>query len=247
MIFDLIRNGFSLSLLVNLLVRVFIVFCVLPVHEYAHALLATKQGDPTPRLSGRLTLNPLAHIDPIGGLMIFLVGFGYAKPVPVNIRNFKNRKKGMAITAVAGPASNLIMAFFAILTMNILVAGFAHSYPYSLDAVADLSMRNLPTAVYNFPNVLKVTAFFLYFFAEINIMLAVFNLLPIPPLDGSRLTAVVLPDRLYYQIMQYERYIMIGVLFLLFTGILSRPLLGLSSLVFRGFNVVAVGFANLIF
>jgi Zn-dependent protease len=225
MIFDLIRNGFSLSLLINLLARVFIVFCVLPVHEYAHALLATKQGDPTARLSGRLTLNPLAHIDPIGGLMIFLVGFGYAKPVPVNIRNFKNRKKGMAITAVAGPVSNLIMAFLALLVMNILMARFASS-----------------TAT-----VLDVTRLFLEFNAAININLAVFNLLPIPPLDGSRLAAVVLPDRLYYQIMQYERYIMIGVLFLLFTGILSRPLLGLSSLVFSGFDIVTRGFANLIF
>lgn len=225
MIFDLIRNGFSLSLLINLLARVFIVFCVLPVHEYAHALLATKQGDPTARLSGRLTLNPLAHIDPIGGLMIFLVGFGYAKPVPVNIRNFKNRKKGMAITAVAGPVSNLIMAFLALLVMNIVMAVFASSSA----------------------TILEVTVLFLYFNAMININLAVFNLLPIPPLDGSRLAAVVLPDRLYYQIMQYERYIMIGVLFLLFTGILSRPLLGLSSLVFRGFNVVTGGFANLIF
>ena len=225
MIFDLIRNGFSLSLLINLLARVFIVFCVLPVHEYAHALLATKQGDPTARLSGRLTLNPLAHIDPIGGLMIFLVGFGYAKPVPVNIRNFKNRKKGMAITAVAGPVSNLIMAFLALLVMNILMARFASS-----------------TAT-----VLDVTRLFLEFNAAININLAVFNLLPIPPLDGSRLAAVVLPDRLYYQIMQYERYIMIGVLFLLVTGILSRPLLGLSSLVFSGFDIVTRGFANLIF
>lgn len=225
MIFDLIRNGFSLSLLINLLARVFIVFCVLPVHEYAHALLATKQGDPTARLSGRLTLNPLAHIDPIGGLMIFLVGFGYAKPVPVNIRNFKNRKKGMAITAVAGPVSNLIMAFLALLVMNILMARFASS-----------------TAT-----VLDVTRLFLEFNAAININLAVFNLLPIPPLDGSRLAAVVLPDRLYYQIMQYERYIMIGVLFLLVTGILSRPLLGLSSLVFSGFDIVTSGFANLIF
>lgn len=225
MIFDLIRNGFSLSLLINLLARVFIVFCVLPVHEYAHALLATKQGDPTARLSGRLTLNPLAHIDPIGGLMIFLVGFGYAKPVPVNIRNFKNRKKGMAITAVAGPVSNLIMAFLALLVMNIVMVLFASSSA----------------------TILEVTVLFLYFNAMININLAVFNLLPIPPLDGSRLAAVVLPDRLYYQIMQYERYIMIGVLFLLFTGILSRPLLGLSSLVFRGFNVVTGGFANFIF
>ena len=111
MIFDIIRNGFSMDTVLNLLARVFVVFCTLPVHEYAHAFVSTKLGDDTARLKGRLTLAPLAHIDPIGALMIFLVGFGYAKPVPVNPRRFKNPKAGMALTALAGPVSNIIMAF----------------------------------------------------------------------------------------------------------------------------------------
>ena len=115
MIFDIIRNGFSLEVLVSLMARVFVIFCVMPIHEFAHAFVAYKLGDDTARLSGRLTLNPLAHVDLVGALMIFLVGFGYAKPVPVNPRNFKNPKGGMAVTALAGPISNLIMAFIFLL------------------------------------------------------------------------------------------------------------------------------------
>jgi Zn-dependent protease len=214
MIFDVIRNGFTLQTFINLLARVFIVFCVLPVHEYAHALLATKQGDMTAKMSGRLTLNPLAHIDPIGALMIFIAGFGYAKPVPVNIRNFKNRKKGMAITALAGPVSNILMGFVSIVIMNIVQIPLYTSGS----------------------TILEVLYYFLYFNAVININLAVFNLLPVPPLDGSRLIAVILPDKYYYKIMQNERYIMIAVLILLFTGVLTRPLIFLSTSVFNGLN-----------
>ena len=119
MIFDLFRNGFSIDLLMNLLARVFVVFCTLPVHEYAHALVATKLGDDTARLKGRLTLAPLAHIDVMGAVMIFLVGFGYAKPVPVNPRRFKNPRAGMALTALAGPLSNIIMALIFMILSNL--------------------------------------------------------------------------------------------------------------------------------
>jgi len=127
MIFDLIRGGFSLQLFIDLMARIFVIFCVLPFHEYAHAFIATKLGDQTARLSGRLTLNPLAHIDPIGALMMLILGFGYAKAVPVNIRNFKNRKKSMALTALAGPVSNLIMGFISIAFMNIVFYFFVRT------------------------------------------------------------------------------------------------------------------------
>ena len=120
MLFNVLRDGFSAQTIIALFAAVFVVFCTMPVHEYAHALVATKLGDPTPRLSGRLTLNPMAHIDWIGALMILLVGFGYAKPVSVNPRNFKNPKAGMAITAVAGPISNLLMAAVFILLKNVV-------------------------------------------------------------------------------------------------------------------------------
>lgn len=212
MIFDLLRNGFTVQVFINLLVRVFIIFCVLPFHEYAHALLATKQGDPTAKLSGRLTLNPLAHIDPIGAVMIFFAGFGYAKPVPVNIRNFKNPKKGMAITALAGPVSNLLLAFISIIFMNLV-------------------------ALMSDATIVQVTILFLYYNAVININLAVFNLLPIPPLDGSRLLAVILPDKYYYKVMQNERMLMIIILVLIFTGVITRPLMFLSGAVYKALSV----------
>ena len=111
MLLQLIRNGFSIETVVGVCSSIFVVFCTMPIHEFAHAFAADKLGDGTPRRNGRLTLRPLAHLDLIGCLMVLVVGFGYAKPVPVNMRNFKNPKAGMAVVAFAGPLSNLIMAF----------------------------------------------------------------------------------------------------------------------------------------
>ncbi len=210
MIFDLIRDGLSFDLIINLMVRVFVIFCVLPIHEFAHAFVAHKLGDDTARLSGRMTTNPLAHIDPIGALMIILAGFGYAKAVPVNIRNFKKRKPYMALTALAGPVSNVIMAlifvFFGLL-IQVKVGVADGSFAYYIV-------------------VFMLTA------AQINISLAVFNLLPIPPLDGSRIFSLIIPDKYYYTIMQYERYIVYGVLALVFFGVLDGPISFLSGLLF---------------
>ena len=210
MIFDLIRDGLSFDLIINLMVRVFVIFCVLPIHEFAHAFVAHKLGDDTARLSGRMTTNPLAHIDPIGALMIILAGFGYAKAVPVNIRNFKKRKPYMALTALAGPVSNIVMAFifmFVGLLLQVKVGVVEGSFVYYIV-------------------VFMITA------AQINISLAVFNLLPIPPLDGSRIFSLIIPDKYYYAIMQYERYIVYGVLALVFFGILDGPINLLSDLLF---------------
>lgn len=210
MIFDLIRDGLSFDLIINLMVRVFVIFCVLPIHEFAHAFVAHKLGDDTARLSGRMTTNPLAHIDPIGALMIILAGFGYAKAVPVNIRNFKKRKPYMALTALAGPVSNIVMAFifmFVGLLLQVKVGVSQGSFVYYIV-------------------VFMITA------AQINISLAVFNLLPIPPLDGSRIFSLIIPDKYYYTIMQYERYIVYGVLALVFFGVLDGPINLLSDLLF---------------
>ena len=210
MIFDLMRNGLSIELLINLCVRVFIIFCVLPIHEFAHGFVAYKLGDDTARLKGRLTLNPLAHVDPFGALMVLLVGFGYAKPVPVNIGRFKRgkRKQYMALTAFAGPISNILMAIVFTFFYCLVYYKYMH--------LGDVALY---------------TALFLSVAAQINISLAVFNLLPIPPLDGSRILNAFLPDRLYYKLMQYERYIVLAVFALIILNVLDTPIALLTGII----------------
>lgn len=213
MLVDLIRGNHSMiEILAGVFASLFVVFCTLPFHEYAHALVATKLGDQTARLSGRLSLNPMRHIDPIGALMIVLVGFGYAKPVPVNFRNFKNRKVGMALTALAGPAANILMALIFLLLKNIVLL-------FPTDNMLVLAL-----------------AYFFIFAASINVGLAVFNLLPIPPLDGSRVLQLLIPSKYYVKFMQYERYVVIVVFVLLLLGVLSRPLSFLQNLLYNGLD-----------
>ncbi|MBR5620010.1 MAG: site-2 protease family protein [Clostridia bacterium] len=198
-----------MQMVAGVLSSIFVVFCTLPIHEFAHAVVADCLGDPTARRSGRLTLNPFAHLDLWGCLMIVLVGFGYAKPVPVNMRNFKNPKAGMAAVAFAGPLSNLVMAIVFLILR----------WVFSVYGNSDFTL---------------ILAYFFYYAAYINVSLAVFNLLPIPPLDGSRIATALIPNETYYKIMQYERYIMIGLFVLLLTGVLTRPLALLSGLVMDG-------------
>lgn len=218
-IMDYIRDGNYSMLFIRAASILFVIFCTMPVHEYAHAWMAVKLGDDTPRLAGRLTLRPMAHIDPIGAIMIFLVGFGYAKPVQVNMHNLKNGRKSFALVALAGPVSNLIMALIFLV----------------LKAIIDAVQVNvgLPAAVY------MVLAYFFMYASSINISLAVFNLLPIPPLDGSRILNLILPSKYYYKIMRYERYIMIAIFVLIWTGILNIPLSWLSNVVYNGLNWIA--------
>lgn len=219
MLLDLIRGGNALSIFMGVCVSAFVVFCVMPIHEYSHALVATKLGDQTARLSGRLTLNPMAHISPWGAIMILLVGFGYAKPVPVNVRNtkMKNKKVAMALIALAGPLSNLIIGFLSVMVRYIIIVA------------ASKHGGEMTTAIF------ALNIFFQYS-AIININLAVFNLIPIPPLDGSRILFAILPSKFYFGIMKYERYIMAAMFLLLLTGVLTTPLSYLSNLIYNAFN-----------
>ncbi len=204
-----------------------LIFVCLPFHEFAHAFAAHKLGDDTAKWHGRLTLNPLKHLDTFGTLMMVLCGVGYARPVPINPYNFRNPKNGMALSALAGPFSNLLMAIVgvAIFRVVMLICGaqWHDGYLYASPQYHDLLWY--------------AELFLVDIFASINLSLAVFNLLPIPPLDGSRIFSAILPDKWVYTISRYEQYIMIALFVMLFTGVLDTPLYFLR----RGFGFVVCG------
>ena len=195
---------------------VFVLIFGLSFHEYAHAWSAKKLGDSTAWNHGRMTLNPGKHLDLLGSLLILFVGFGYAKPVPVNPRNFKHYKKGMALTAAAGPIANLILAVVFALFSHVAM----HIFVRSQNDFSYLILVFLETVVIR------------------NIGLAVFNLLPVPPLDGSRILDLFLPYKASRFLEQYEQYIRYGVLALMLLGVLTIPLRFFTSLVYNGINFI---------
>ncbi len=209
MLIDAIRSllaGGSVSgeaILMQIIATLFVIFCILPLHEFAHGWMAEKLGDHTARAAGRLTMNPLASLDPFGALFLLLFGFGWAKPVPVNPWNFKKPKRDMAITALAGPVSNLLAA---------LVGGILYFALYLF------VLPSAPVSVF-----IAVDAF-LSAYIVINVSLAVFNLLPIPPLDGSRVVSAFLSDRAMAAYYRYQNAIVMVLFLLLFSGVLDRPL-----------------------
>ena len=198
--------------LLNLVMILIIVLISLTFHEVSHGLAAYKLGDPTARNFGRLSLDPRKHLDPIGTLMMLFIGVGYAKPVPVNSRYFKKPRLGMALTAAAGPAANFILAFFS--TAIYLLCARMFIQFYGTDGT-DFAARAF-----------QVAFTFFQLFSVLNLSLAIFNLIPIPPFDGSRILFIFLPEKIYFAIMKYERYILFAILILLWTGVLRFNIVG---------------------
>lgn len=201
--------------LLYVLISVFCVLLSLTLHEFGHGLAAYAMGDKTAKSSGRLSLNPIDHLDPIGALCLFLFGFGWAKPVPVNPYNFKYKKGGMVLTSLAGPITNFIIAFIAMLIMTIIGNVSFSSRGIGFD---------LASVFYNV----------CYYLLIMNLGLGIFNLIPIPPLDGSKVVGAVLPTDLYFNYMRYERFGFIILIILInmpfFDTILNACLNGIMSL-----------------
>lgn len=181
------------------LLRAVVVLIAIPFHEASHALVSHWLGDDTAVRAGRLSLNPMRHFDPLGALCMLVGGVGWARPVGINPRNYHNPKIGMAVSAAAGPISNILLAWISMIF-------------YKLVFYSGVSQLVYPLTL------------FLYDMVVMNLSLAAFNLIPVPPFDGSRIALLFLPPRLYFKVMRYERYIMLGVLFLVFFGILNWPL-----------------------
>lgn len=212
MLFDILNElGNQQQIIITIFAYAVILLIAIPIHECSHCFMAYLLGDDTGLRSGRVTLNPIRHWDPMGTIGILTVGIGWGKPAPVNpVRGRKvSARAFMAITAAAGPISNILLSYIFILIGKLVGYLFYASNP-------------------------EVVGYVYYAFiiaAQINISLAIFNLLPIPPFDGSRILLVFLKERTYFRLMQYEQYIMIGVLLLCWTGILDVPLTFLKKAV----------------
>lgn len=202
MLFSILSSGDIREAIISLLLMIPVILISLSTHEAAHGYIAYKMGDPTAYNLGRVTLNPLKHIDPMGSLCMLVFGYGWAKPVPINARYFRKPKYGMAFTAIAGPISNILIG---------IIGAFLYSVTLFLFSffAADILTNEMLT------NVLTVLLNFFYYLGFMNFVLAVFNLIPIPPFDGSRFFSLFLPEKTYFSMMKYERYIMIGILVLM--------------------------------
>ena len=194
---DVFRN-LDWSIVTNALYLIIPALVSLTIHELAHGFVAYRLGDPTAKMQGRLTLNPIKHIDPIGLLMMLVARFGWAKPVPVDMRNFKNPKRHMAITALAGPVSNMLLAVIVVFIYGLV---FAHLGGRHATGAAEAALIMLQNTVY------------------LSVMFAIFNLIPIPPLDGSKILFSFLPNRAYNVLMRYERFGMLILIALIWFGI----------------------------
>ncbi len=195
-----IWNGFDFGGLRDIVIRVIPALLCITLHELSHGLTAYAMGDDTAKAAGRLTLNPIRHLDPMGLLMMVIFGFGYAKPVPVNMMKFRNPKRGMALTALAGPGSNVVISAVFFFLYGLLVI------PLTGSSFGELVLEMLYTTVY------------------LSLAMAIFNLLPIPPLDGSKVLFSLLSDEGYLRLMRYEKYGFIVLTALLLFGVIDGPL-----------------------
>lgn len=212
---------FAESRIIETVIYALVLFTAFPIHECAHAFAAHLMGDDTAKNQGRMTINPIKHLDLWGTLLMLFAGFGWAKPVPINTNNFKNRKVGMALSALAGPVSNLLLAYISMILLKALFI-----------------LRDRNGGIGS-----PVSDFLIYLFfygAMLNVGLAVFNLLPVPPLDGSRIFTLIFPEKIYFKIMKYEN-IIFGILFIMvWTGLLDKPLSLLRSAAFVLLDLLSV-------
>lgn len=219
-----IWDGLNWSYLVTVVTAIIPALLCITLHELSHGYVAYLLGDNTAKNAGRLTLNPLKHIDIMGLVMMVVFKVGWAKPVPVNMYNFKNPKRGMAVTALAGPISNLLIGVVFLFLYGLLYSALADGSSFQKEIL----------------DMVEVTAY-------LSVGLAVFNIIPIPPLDGSKVLFSALSDDTYYKLMRYEQFGMIALLALVATGVLGKPLNTAISYVFNkmffiaqfGYDIVA--------
>ena len=191
-----------IDFLLDRIITIPMVLIALTFHELAHGIVSTKLGDPTPRMTGRLTVNPLAHLDPVGTLLMIFTGFGWAKPVSINPRYYRDPKKGMALTALAGPMANFILSVIAMLLYAVIFIVYKKTgvFAGSIGTISRITVT----------------------FVQLNLCFMVFNFIPIPPLDGSRILGLFLSNNAYFKIQQYERYSFILIIHMSGLGVFDR-------------------------
>ena len=217
--FGQVIKNLDWSYLLKLLVSVVPALICISFHEMCHGLASYALGDKTAKTQGRISMNPLRHIDPIGLLMLVIFKFGWARPVSVDMRYFRHPKRDMALTALAGPVSNFVLAVFVLFVRGALTF-WLYDKSWGRTVIELLDMT-----------------------AYLSVGLGIFNFIPIPPLDGSKVLFSLLPDSAYMKLMRYERYGMIVLIVLMLTGVVSRPLGAASEFVFDGlFNFARWGY-----
>ena len=240
MLLTLLKGNYSMEqIFAQILAVLMVVFLILPFHEWAHAFTASCLGDKGVKARGRLSLNPLSHIDPIGAVMLLLIGFGWAKPVPIDPSRFKHPKLGMSVTALMGPVANMVAALVGLLAVN-LISQTAPTWLYDFETIGSqfLYYDSFPLLFYkNVP--LTILGYFLQFYVTVNISLAVFNLIPIPPLDGSKVMFLFLPNKAVDFFYRYQNVFFIILFALMWGGALNGVLSFFTDWVFRGLNWLA--------